>query len=560
MGNIPTAPYAMPERNTKRFVMSDAAISDLTEPRRAAAELAGTAANFGAKLADQALDRHANMQYAEFRGYVNQQINEMQQYAADSNTDPTQIQPEWDRRAGEIEKRANSLSRRAREPAGNWWRTYGSSYQEQINTWTRDSMNNQALLRAYPALDQIANNNWETEAAARTAELRASGGSGVVSAEEVQMEEAHKIIDPLMTGANPVITVHQGNAMLKSVAARMQEKNAAFLVDRLYADLVEKHTDPSTGIIDASKAIEELNTMRGLDEQSVRSPLEARIAKLERVQQVKEQAAQEATLDALNKAIYEDDYETQYKLIENGIDGKGKLPEKEQGAYLKALKDAMTGKDVETNWDSCKKVYMAIDALKNDQMTYAKAMKTFVEEEKNLSVNDRQVLLPKLLEAKSVKANPVDQRIHRLISDNEQIGVLIPYDEDMEKLLTPEEYEIYESLDNDRKVVERRRYSYRKEVEAHDDYDKWRAENPDATTEDAEKWADDYFRPIKRETAKKWLGARMWTAYWATEDPIKAAAYKERMKKLTTPAKWKKGDTRVIGGVTYTYDGEAWSD
>ena len=87
--------------------------------------------------------------------------------------------------------------------------------------------------------------------------------------------------------------------------------------------------------------------------------------------------------------------------------------------------------------------------------------------------------------------------------------------------------------------------------------DAWAVKNPDATEEDYQNFFD---RLVDTS------GLTRWERFWAGRNPAeeRLATQKniaEIQKELTSkPRKYKKGDKRTVGGVTYTYDGKVWND
>ena len=567
MAQIPTAPYGLPFRAVKGPHIGE--IESLIRPQRAAAQLGESIASFGAKMAEQALERNANREFAEFKGFVNEQMSQMRDFA-NSNPDFNEYQGQWTQgHVKNIEQRLEGMSRRGREAAGNWWRMYGETYQSQVDTWVRDGMKRQAMISGFDELDRIPFRNYEVEAAAETARRRAANPKApTVTEQEIQLAEATKILDSLSLGADPAILPYQRVAHLRLFKAKQEAAIEAAEMDAAF----EKYS-----VMPYNEALEAVTKEKGWTE-AQRNGVEARLANLERIRIEKKEAAQEATRDAINKAEYAGDYEQLYQLIETGIGGEGILPENEQKVLLRSMRNTIGGEDVKTDWDSYEKVYMAADALSNDQMTYPDVMKIFAELKPKISQTDRKTLLTKITSAKQTEANPVDQRIRKAVSELETAGGFIFSDDYLENHLSPEDWDAYESRDDEEKEKFKEAYSKLEEVKVLNAFDKWLADpnNANATPEDKENYLEGVLKPIKKEKAKGLL-SRMWAAYWWTgyEKPAGYPDAKwDKNRKMWTVIRdgrikeikegerkqWKKGDKRTIGGVTYTYDGEVWRD
>ncbi len=87
--------------------------------------------------------------------------------------------------------------------------------------------------------------------------------------------------------------------------------------------------------------------------------------------------------------------------------------------------------------------------------------------------------------------------------------------------------------------------------------DSWAIQNPDATEDDYQAFFD---RLIDNSRMNTW--ARGWFTRKAEEDRISIRENIEEIQKELAgeTRKYKKGDTRIIGGVTYTFNGKTWND
>ncbi len=87
--------------------------------------------------------------------------------------------------------------------------------------------------------------------------------------------------------------------------------------------------------------------------------------------------------------------------------------------------------------------------------------------------------------------------------------------------------------------------------------DAWAVQNPDATEDDYQAFFD---RIIDNSRMNTW--SRGWFTRKAEEDRISIRENIEDIQKELAgeTRKYNKGDTRIIGGVTYTFDGKVWSD
>ena len=315
MAQIPTAPYGLPFRAVKGSHIGE--IESLIRPQRAAAQLGESIAGFGAKLAEQALERNANREFAEFKGFVNDQMSQMRDFA-NSNPDFNEYQGQWTQgHVKNIEQRLEGMSRRGREAAGNWWRMYGETYQSQVDTWVRDGMKRQAMISGFDELDRIPFRNYEVEAAAETARRKAQNPNApTVTEQEIQLAEATKILDSLSFGADPAILPYQRDTHLRLFKAKQEAVATQGEADALFAGLVRDHTDPISGIFDFTSATEDFNQRTGINE-SIRSVIEARMAQQKIVASAKLNEIQAQERDGISKAFFTKDFDTAEKLIES---------------------------------------------------------------------------------------------------------------------------------------------------------------------------------------------------------------------------------------------------
>lgn len=87
--------------------------------------------------------------------------------------------------------------------------------------------------------------------------------------------------------------------------------------------------------------------------------------------------------------------------------------------------------------------------------------------------------------------------------------------------------------------------------------DSWAVKNPDAKEEDYQAFFD---RLIDNSRMNTW--ARGWFTRKAEEDRISIRENIEEIQKELAgeSLKWEKGNTRIIGGITYTFNGKTWND
>ena len=239
VAQIPTAGYGLPQRATRRSVtLSGGDISALTQPTREIGNLGATIAGFGAKFAEETLEANAQRELANFKGFIREQDNALEQLAAE-NDDYNLYEPAAQQGFKNIDEFAAGLGRRGQAAAKNYWAQVKPLYEGKVGQLIKSGMDDKASADGFANIAKIiAEKDFTTDAAITTNEMRNATGKGAstVSETDAKLLEIQKIVNANVK-AN-VWSHKQGQAIMAGSMDKIKAVNEMVKVDTIKNDLI----------------------------------------------------------------------------------------------------------------------------------------------------------------------------------------------------------------------------------------------------------------------------------------------------------------------------------